>query len=100
MFENGQIAETYGSVTTAQGKQGIWLSIYADRENTGNLRNLIKKHREFGQERENESFLGLSYSSTGGGCYLQINIIFCMPNTQGQHCKHGEKTGEMQGISP
>ena len=29
-------------VATAQEKQGIWLSIFPDRENTRNLRNLIK----------------------------------------------------------
>ena len=28
-------------VATAQGKQGIWLSTFPDRENTGNLVNLI-----------------------------------------------------------
>ena len=28
-------------VTTAQGKQGIWLLTFPDRENTGNLVNLI-----------------------------------------------------------
>ena len=29
------------SVATAQGKQGIWLLTFPDRENTGNLVNLI-----------------------------------------------------------
>ena len=28
-------------VATAQGKQGIWLLTFPDRENTGNLLNLI-----------------------------------------------------------
>ena len=28
-------------VATAQGKQGIWLLTFPDRENTGNLVNLI-----------------------------------------------------------
>ena len=31
----------YHRVATAQGKQGIWLLIFPDRENTGNLVNLI-----------------------------------------------------------
>ena len=37
-------------VATAQGKQGIWKSIFPDRENTGNLLKDIKNaflHREF-----------------------------------------------------
>ena len=33
-------------VATAQGKQGIWLLTLPDRENTGNLVNLIFLHRE------------------------------------------------------
>ena len=35
-FENYHIR-----VATAQGKQGIWLLTFPDRENTGNLVNLI-----------------------------------------------------------
>ena len=31
----------YIRVATAQGKQGIWLLTFPDRENTGNLVNLI-----------------------------------------------------------
>ena len=38
----------------------IWQTIFPDRE--------------FGQGRENESFLGLSYGSTCGGSHLQIKI--------------------------
>ena len=34
------------TVATAQGKQGIWLLTFPDRENTGNLLNLIFLHRE------------------------------------------------------
>ena len=37
-------------VATAQGKRGIWKSIFPDRENTGNLLKNIKNmflHREF-----------------------------------------------------
>ena len=37
-------------VATAQGKQGIWMFIFPDRENTGNLPKSIKNmilHREF-----------------------------------------------------
>ena len=37
-------------VATAQGKQGIWMFIFPDRENTGNLPKNIKNmilHREF-----------------------------------------------------
>ena len=33
-------------VAMAQGKQGIWLLNFPDRENTGNLVNLIFLHRE------------------------------------------------------
>ena len=33
--------ETMFRVATAQGKQGIWLLTFPDRENTGNLVNLI-----------------------------------------------------------
>ena len=33
-FKNNRVA-------TAQGKQGIWLLTFPDRENTGNLVNLI-----------------------------------------------------------
>ena len=35
-------------VATAQGKQGIWLLTFPDRENTGNLVNLFFLHRENG----------------------------------------------------
>ena len=31
----------FNRVATAQGKQGIWLLTFPDRENTGNLVNLI-----------------------------------------------------------
>ena len=41
-------------VATAQGKQGIWLSIFPDRENTGNLGTTQGK---FGQHREFSQFL-------------------------------------------
>ena len=34
-------ARIVGRVATAQGKQGIWLLTFPDRENTGNLVNLI-----------------------------------------------------------
>ena len=40
----------YIRVATAQGKQGIWKSIFPDRENTGNLLKNIKNmflHKEF-----------------------------------------------------
>ena len=45
-------------VATAQGKQGIWKSIFPDRENTGNLLKNIKNmflHREFTTNTENLS---------------------------------------------
>ena len=32
---------SHSRVATAQGKQGIWLLTFPDRENTGNLVNLI-----------------------------------------------------------
>ena len=45
MFDNNtQAGETdlyRNRVATAQGKQGIWLLTFPDRENTGNLVNLI-----------------------------------------------------------
>ena len=33
-------------MATAQGKQGIWMLTFPDRENTGNLVNVIFLHRE------------------------------------------------------
>ena len=42
----------YIRVAMAQGKQGIWLTIFPDRENTGNLGTTQEKfgqHREFSQ---------------------------------------------------
>ena len=36
------VSQLSDRVATAQGKQEIWLSVFPDRENTGNLRNLIK----------------------------------------------------------
>ena len=35
------LAMAFIRVATAQGKQGIWLLTFPDRENTGNLVNLI-----------------------------------------------------------
>ena len=40
-------------VATAQGKQGIWLLTFPDRENTGNLVNLIFYTGELYQHRKN-----------------------------------------------
>ena len=40
-------------VATAQGKQGIWLLTFPDRENTGNLLNLIFYTGKLCQHREN-----------------------------------------------
>ena len=40
LYENDDEHCTY-RVATAQGKQGIWLLTFPDRENTGNLVNLI-----------------------------------------------------------
>ena len=37
----GFFVRTHHRVATAQGKQGIWLLTFPDRENTGNLVNLI-----------------------------------------------------------
>ena len=67
------------------------LSIFPDRENTGNLRNLTKtqrKHEEFGQSRENEEFLGLSYGLAGGRGHLENKIcsFLCVK-------KHGKRHG-------
>ena len=39
-FQMAAILVLFG-VATAQGKQGIWLLTFPDRENTGNLVNLI-----------------------------------------------------------
>ena len=38
---SGPLYQPYFRVATAQGKQGIWLLTFPDRENTGNLVNLI-----------------------------------------------------------
>ena len=40
-------------VATAQGKQGIWLLTFPDRENTGNLVNLIFTQGKLWQHMEN-----------------------------------------------
>ena len=44
---------TYFRVATAQGKQGIWLLTFPDRENTGNLVNLFFTQGKLYQHREN-----------------------------------------------
>ena len=52
MLEKAWLATAQGS----QGKQGIWMLIFADRENTGNLPKNIKNmilHREFNSKMEN-----------------------------------------------
>ena len=38
---NAKAMSLYCRVATAQGKQGIWLLTFPDRENTGNLVNLF-----------------------------------------------------------
>ena len=40
----------------AQGKQGIWMLTFPDRENTGNLVNLIFTQGKLWQHRENFEF--------------------------------------------
>ena len=40
-------------MATAHGKQGIWLLTFPDRENAGNLVNLIFLHRENCANMEN-----------------------------------------------
>ena len=40
-------------MATAQGKQGIWLLTFPDRENTGNLVNLFFTQGKLCQHREN-----------------------------------------------
>ena len=40
-------------MATAQGKQGIWLLTFPDRENTGNLVNLFFTQGKWCQHREN-----------------------------------------------
>ena len=40
-------------VATAQGKQGIWMLTFPDRENTGNLVNLSFTRGKLWQHREN-----------------------------------------------
>ena len=50
---------SYNRVAMAQGKQGIWLSLFPDRENTGNLGTAQEKfgqHGKFGQHREFSKF--------------------------------------------
>ena len=47
---------------TAQGKQGFWMFIFPDRENTWNLPKNIKNmilHREFNSKMENFEVLKL-----------------------------------------
>ena len=39
-------------VATAQGKQGIWMLTFLDRENTGDLVNLIFTQGKLWQQRE------------------------------------------------
>ena len=56
--------DNYFRVATAQGKQGIWKSIFPDRENTGNLPKILKMcfytgnlsptQGKFGGEKKNE----------------------------------------------
>ena len=43
LYMNGMrmVNKGYFRVATTQGKQGIWLLTFADRENTGNLVNFI-----------------------------------------------------------
>ena len=58
-------------VATAQGKQGIWKSIFPDRENTGNLPkkiknvfytgNLTSTQGKFGGEKKKSNLSGLNY---------------------------------------
>ena len=46
----GVVGHAGTRVATAQGKQGIWLSVFPDRENMGNLgttRGKLGKHRQF-----------------------------------------------------
>ena len=51
----------YFRVATAQGKQGIWLSLFPDRENTGNLATTTQgkfgQHREFPNFPKNKYFI-------------------------------------------
>lgn len=44
---------SYFTVATTQGKQGIWMLTFPDRENTGNLHNLIPTQGKYLQHREN-----------------------------------------------
>ena len=49
-FKIDLLSDDMVRVATAQGKQGIWMFIFPDRENTGNLPKNIKNvflHREF-----------------------------------------------------
>ena len=47
------LSKSFIRVATAQGKQGIWLLTLPDRENTGNLVNLIFTQGKLWQHREN-----------------------------------------------
>ena len=53
-------------VATAQGKQGIWMLTFPDRENTENLVNLILTKGKLFQHRENLNFENLKFEQKGG----------------------------------
>ena len=49
LIQKLQNCNIYIMMATAQGKQGIWLSLFPDRENTGNLgttQGNFRQHRE------------------------------------------------------
>ena len=48
--------QSQSRVATAQGKQGIWLLTFPDRENRGNLVNLFFTQGKWCQHRENLEF--------------------------------------------
>ena len=53
MCESSLVLAIIVRVDTAQGKQGIWMLTFPDRENTGNLVNLLFTQRKLWQHREN-----------------------------------------------
>ena len=57
MFSSNYIRHNICRVATAQGKQGIWMLTFPDRESTGNLVNFFTQEALW-QHRENLEFFG------------------------------------------
>ena len=70
-------------MATAQGKQGIWMFIFSDRENTGNLPNNIKNmilRREFTSNtgkilKLNQGCCECSYNPMAIGKFAKFGLV-------------------------